>query len=687
MHKPLATLLIVLSMALAGVWVPPASPTQAAEASPVATPDDEIIYIDAAGFIRVIDPNVASGTQEIRWQSPEGGWFDFAVADVNNDGDKEIVAIGNGKLTVFDPVVQDPNIQPDGLINDVPWARLHEQARPTATLIGGGNLDAGAPGEEIILGYTVNEPNNIRYRLEVLKTPDGGRTWTTHLNQGFGAPWKFLAVGNVNDVGSEDVVLLRDADRLMDVREVDNNFARIFARDDAEVFLHSSAAIGQLYPGGPGEVVLLRTFQGTVQAPVVLIYSFTNGAWQVQSTDQFNHFPHPTFAFFADINGNGDDELFWLRAVAGTTPFDRIFMVNRGPDTTLPPFRDVLDSDGGYRVGAGGDVDGDGRDEVILMRNDRIRNYYAAESGNMSLFFDYTGITTNSRSLKVANLDGNGYVAGTRFAATADPIEAALTAGTASPAPIAFEFRALGAQTNVPFTAAKEDPAASWYSFTLGSNTTPAQVFVTFDATQLPPGVYTDRIRFDTAVDVVNKPFYVTVKLTVSAASFALNPAQSTGFAFRAGETVTQTLGISVQGLPGLKFTAAAVDKPAFRAAVKALGGVPQFGYLVDGRLVLSNGVGGEYTISLEPTGRVSAAAVTWPSGVPWLTVRSAGNTVPDTIVLTGDPTQMQALSEEALLIVVGDERTGTTPENIRIVEIRALKEVAHQLFMPVVRR
>ncbi len=687
MHRPLATLLIVLSMALAGMWVPPASPVQAAEASPVATPDDEIIYIDAAGFIRVIDPNVASGTQEIRWQSPEGGWFDFAVADVNNDGDKEIVAIGNGKLTVFDPVVQDPNVQPDGLINDVPWVRLHEQARPTATLIGGGNLDAGAPGEEIIVGYTVNEPNNIRYRLEVLKTPDGGRTWTTHLNQGFGAPWKFLAVGNVNNVGSEDVVLLRDADRLMDVREIDNNFARIFARGDVSAFLHTGAAIGQLYPGGPGEVVLLRTFQGTVQSPVVLIYSFVNGAWQVQSADQFNHFPHPTFAFFADINGNGDDELFWLRAVAGTTPFDRIFMVNRGSDTTLPPFRDVLDSDGGYRVGAGGDVDGDGRDEVILMRNDRIRNYYAAESGNMSLFFDYTGITTNNRSLKVANLDGDGYVAGTRFVATADPIEATLTAGTASPAPIAFELRALGAQTNVPFTAAKEDPAAGWYAFTLGSSTTPAQVFVTFDATQLPPGVYTDRIRFDTGVDVINKPFYVTVKLTVTAASFALNPAQSTGFVFRAGETITRTLGVSVQGLPGLNFTAAAVDKPAFRAAVEALGTVPQFGYLMDGELVLSNGVGGEYTISLEPVDQVSAAAVTWPSGVPWLTVRSTGTTVPDTIVLTGDPTKMQALSEEALLIVVGDERTGATPENIRVVEILALKEVTHQIFMPVVRR
>lgn len=687
MRNTLTTILIALGVALAGLWVPAGPVAQAAEDAPAATPDDEIIYIDAGGFIRVIDPNVAPGTEEIRWASPEGGWFDFAVADVNNDGDKEIIAIGNNKLTVFDPVVQDSSVQADGTFGNVPWVRLHERSWPNATLIGGGNLDAGAPGEEIIVGYNVSEGGNINYRLEVLKTPDGGRTWVTHLNKGFGAAWKYLTVGNVNNTGSEDVALLRDADRLMDVREIDNDFARIFARDDVDLFTHLNVAIGQLYAGGTGEVALLRTFQGTDQSPVVLIYSFSNGAWQVLEGDQYNHFPHPTFLFFADINGNGDDELFWLRGVAGTTPFARLYMYNRGSDTTLPILQDTLDGDGGYKVGAGGDVDGDGRDEVIIMRNNRIRNYYAAETGNAALFVDYANITTNSRSLKVANLDGNGYVAGTRLESTVEPVEATLIAGTVAPAPVAFEIKATGAQANVPITASKSDPNATWYSFSLSSNTTPAQVFVNFNASQLTPGVYTDRLRFDTTADVLNKPFYVTIKLTVTAAAFNLSPGQRTGFAFPAGDTMTRTVGINVQGLQGLNFTAAVVDKPSFRAAVQALGGTPNLGYMVDGQLVLSNGIGREYTIQLRSEQTVSAAAVTWPSGVPWLTARSTGTTVPDTIVVTADPTQMTGLTDEALLVVVADERAGVTPENLRVVEILALKEVTHQLYMPLLFR
>ena len=99
----------------------PSSPNQIALAEPTANPDDEIIYIDASNTIRVIDPNVAAGTQEILWSSPDNIWFDFAAGDFNNDGDQEIVAIGGGKLTVFDPVVRDGSISPDGEYNLVPW--------------------------------------------------------------------------------------------------------------------------------------------------------------------------------------------------------------------------------------------------------------------------------------------------------------------------------------------------------------------------------------------------------------------------------------------------------------------------------------------------------------------------------------------------------------------------------------
>ncbi|MCB0064301.1 MAG: hypothetical protein KDE19_19390, partial [Caldilineaceae bacterium] len=116
-----------------------------------ADPDEEIIYIDNNGMIRVLDTLQSSGSPVVDWTSPTGGWSNFALGDVNNDGDEEIVAVrstgnGAGQLTVFDPVVADGSFDAQ-TPNGIPWATLYTRDIPgNPKLVATGKLDPNLPG-------------------------------------------------------------------------------------------------------------------------------------------------------------------------------------------------------------------------------------------------------------------------------------------------------------------------------------------------------------------------------------------------------------------------------------------------------------------------------------------------------------------------------------------------------------
>ena len=69
-------LFLLIDLAL-GSWL--ISPSATALAQEQATPaainnDEEIVYIDTFGVIRVIDPVVPSGRPAVQWYSPVGDW-------------------------------------------------------------------------------------------------------------------------------------------------------------------------------------------------------------------------------------------------------------------------------------------------------------------------------------------------------------------------------------------------------------------------------------------------------------------------------------------------------------------------------------------------------------------------------------------------------------------------------------
>ena len=482
------------------------------------------------------------------------------------------------------------------------------------------------------------------------------------------------------------------SDSRVEAHEVDNNFKEIFSRRDDTVFTQRDGAIGQMYSGGTGETVLLRSFNGTTEAPVMLIYQFTNGAWQIvedpnnQQTDDSAHFfPHPFKVVTGDVNGNGDDEIIWLRdAPAGNTTTVRLVVVNRGNDT-LPAFETPLDADNGYRTLAAGDPDGDGRDELAIMRNNRIVVFTAVESGNTSLTRDYSNIGTNNRSLNFANLDGNGFVAGARFSASPTSLSTTLESGTVKIQNLSIQLTNIGSGGSLPISVSKENGSA-WFSFSLGANATPASIFVTqFDASNLVPGVYKDRLKITSSnTGVLNQPFYIPIEMTVTTASFSLSPT-SFAMGFSQSETLTQTQRIAVNGLPGLTFSAAILSQPEFNAAAAALGANPtQARFAESGALILSNGVDDYPTSVSRSTAEARAASAnSWPSAFPWIFASSPGVTVPGNITVAISPTLMPVnTASKGVLLVLADDRAGAFPNNVKLVEFVVVKS-ATPVYLP----
>src|SRR5687768_11563161 len=126
---------------------------------------EEIVYITSEGVIRILDWQ-ATGGPLVDWSSDldknadnsvNGKDFrDFALGDVNNDGDLEIIAVkggsSDGKLIVYDPVIApgQPINSNRKTPNGIPWDKLYETAllgRPA--IVTAGNYDANIPGDEI----------------------------------------------------------------------------------------------------------------------------------------------------------------------------------------------------------------------------------------------------------------------------------------------------------------------------------------------------------------------------------------------------------------------------------------------------------------------------------------------------------------------------------------------------------
>ncbi len=661
--------------------------------TPSADASKEIVYIDANGVIRVLDWQTTGGPL-VDWSSDldknaDGtvhgtGFRDFALGDVNNDGDNEIIGIrgggSDGELVVYDPVVSpgQPVSVGQKTPNGIPWAKLYDvPLKGKPVLVNAGNYDVNVPGDEIAYLYELNsadkkDPTDVQ-RMVILKatspTPTG-RDWQEHANKTFSNNWQTLASGNFDGTGADELVMV-DEDTTggeLNVYRVDSGIGRIGRAKGSNSAPWKYATFLQWDGGGKKELVAVRDGSGL---PSFYVWQWNGDNQEFTEVRKEVFDPGPRFVFGADINGDKKQEAFMIRNIPSKQGLARL--IPRGDNQSDIPseLEQPLDTDNGYGAGAGGDIDGDGREEVVLIRNNKMLIFDHPENSKNAAT---RTVTTNRRSIKIGDLDKNGFATGPQFCATKSKLETRLPVGIVGPSLNDLLLTNCGSADATPFFITG---VPSWFQIAPTTSQTPSTLTYNFNAENLTPGVYTTTIAFDSNAAVVNKPFLITLSLTVSGAQVTPNPA---GVLFSySGECITPTATImtqtvSMSGSAGVKYTAAVVNSPDVAAAQAALTGPIDRGYInAQGELIVRDAAGHEASVGPVGAREVSASGVEsiWPSGVPWLKASSKSDIIPDTLTLNADPQiAPEQKFKQALVVIVADARVGMPPDNVRLIPV-----------------
>lgn len=621
--------------------------------APSADSSEEIVYVDGNGFIRVLD--IYFTGKQVQWVSPTGNWRSIALGDFDNDGDFEIAAVRGtpggstpAELTVFDPVVAKGGIIPGQSINDIPWKVLYTLPLPgRPELVFAGNFDPNVPGDEIGIvravapedGASPGDITRVLIYKQTSANPDG-TTWTIHQRKDFSDKWERVAVGNLDRAGGDEVAFVDQDQGKINVFQPDANFRRIDGIGGSDNFPFKDVAFGQYLRGGNREMLVVRDGD---QLNSFLIYEYDSGDNSVDAKKGERFAPSPRIIFAGDINGgNDDDEAIMIRNCT-TGSCAHLIVRNDGNDGVVQDFINGLrlDADNGWRAGAAGDIDGDDRDEIVIIRDNKIRWYPDAHN---STRHEELNLSTDRKSIHIGDLDRKGYISGPVFGVTPSQVQETAFFGFRRTGTL--QLQNISTFDAVPFQATT---GAAWLTISPatavapGANSAPLALTYEINATALQPGQrYTSTITF-TGANVANSPFSVPVYVDVQLPPFGADPTSATAFYYPCVDPLeTQDLQMNIIGFPGNRFTARVLS-PLDAAAASALQGNFFLGAETEQGIQLTDAAGAQATIAGNPALTVAPAAsasLAWPSETPWVTaVASPVDTLPTTLTLTISPT------------------------------------------------
>ena len=410
MHRSFAwgviAILAIMLAPFAGVLGVPASTVHADTAAPLAAVDDEIIVITSAGQLRVDDPYTPAGYKAVTWNSgAETGFTVVASGDFNGDGDAELVAARGSLLKVFDPVVQ-PGKAPVQFTTDLGSGR-------NVRLLVTGDFDADGKDEFAVMNYA--QGTNIQAALQVF---DGGTNatageWTRRNYAEYNAMFQDMSTGDFNGDGVDDLVMVRNAgtQRLVLVLNVFQQLTTI-AQDGNFCCNWFAVAGGNLSASTPGdEISLLRYGGNATRNCLVLLRVVASAFVDLAPGASWKFEPEFYSLSDGDLNGDGDDEVVMLRNPL--QPKTSLMMVNAFGETMNTFEQATGYGSTAFTIVRTGDTDGDGKDEVVILKSDRYRIYTepnvdsrATETTGAFYTYGNPGTVSNLPFLAVANVDG-----------------------------------------------------------------------------------------------------------------------------------------------------------------------------------------------------------------------------------------------------------------------------------------
>jgi hypothetical protein len=552
MHRSFAWVMIaILALMLApfaGVPGVPASVAQADTTAPTDAPlDDEVIVITSTYELRVDDPTTPPGYKKVTWSSAsvpgwESGWTVVAAGDFNGDGDAELVAarsITTGSnpgsyVKVFDPIVQPGSTPVDFSVNlalDAPVGSMRN-----VRLLNTGDFDNDGRDEFAFVNYIPGGGAN-QAAVQVYDN-DATSGWVRRTyDAGYGVMFEDMGVGDFNADGKDDIVLVRNGDQLVLVKNVSPWSTMAQAKDFG--FDWYAVAGGDISntPETPGdEITALRDSANGAKNNLVT-FRVTPGqlALPVWPASQPTWNYNPAFVSISngDLNGDLDDEVVMLRDPTAAGP-NSLF--------TLNPFGDVMPyllstatgyGSNAFRIVRTGDTDGDGKDEVVILKGDRYWLYTEPDASalyaeTIGSFYAPSNATTGSVSnlpyLAVANVDGPGIAQGPVLSVTPASLSFSLGCGDASPIkPLSITNTGTGSSFAWQAQAI-ETNGSGWLLIDAPSGTTPGTVNVS-----VRPGVaqgnYTGTVRVTTTDPAVqNKTVNVPVTYAALCSGFSVSP-------------------------------------------------------------------------------------------------------------------------------------------------------------------
>ncbi len=607
--------LAMLAMPWAGLWGKTGLPTAVAQ----TTVDQEIVYLDSWGRVKVHDPYVAPGTEAVVWQSSGTGWTAVATGDFNGDGDDEIIAIKGTKAKVFDPVVQPGR---------VPVSFEQTLSSPFAwELVATGDIDADGR-DEIILTRT-DSAGSVTERLTVWDGNANGTSWTKIRNNGYGCSWEDIATGDVNADGRDDIALIRQCNgdrRLTILNPV--NWSTL--HDASYSFPWLDVAICNTHrSSGADKAEIVLTRSGVIaNLNSYWIFRWTGGT-SLQDVAGEKFYPYFTSIACGDVNNSGDDEVFLVRDPQTSTGI-ALIMRNYGSDA-VSPFEASIGRT--WKAIVAGDVNANGRADLVVLSSSQMRIYTSPDVNQA-----YTSVAgsfrTSGRSpIALGNLDGQGVVAEPELGVTPTSFTVQLEAGSITNRTV--NVTNTGAGGSFSWTATVT-AGSTWLSVTPTSGATPALLTLQIDATSLAPGTYVGRVRI-TATGISGSPKDVTVTLTVQPRPFNVSPTKIV-------LTVQQGMNyvppqIEVEGT-GVSWVAGAIPAGDWNTLAAAAARSDKIERVANGWRV---GEGPD--------------AINVPD-VPWLILTPYQGTAPSVIYVTIDETQIQPGLYRATIVIDGGPNT-----------------------------